>query len=179
VTPEDFDALFNGFSRTVFRLEALQTYTVGGAEAERLASFRAGRPRPQRNVATDPWLWRLAQSTIAGKRWSRAHIVDEPLSEYIRYELNGYLESQVVGEDIRIAVRGSQAALPDLQEDFLLFDGGTAMASGVSMRYDQEGHVLGFDLVTDRTELERYEKIRSLVMAAAVPLNTYLAVRSV
>lgn len=175
MTPEEFDDLFNNFSRTCFRLETRQTYTVGGPEADRLAAFRVGRPRPQRNVTTDPWLRRLAQSTMAGKQWSRAHVVDERLSEYVCYELNGYRESQVVGEEISIAVRQPGTELSDLHEDFWLYDGGTDGAQGVAMHYDSEGHILGFDLVTDTARLQQYERIRSLVIAAAVPLNTYLA----
>lgn len=177
MTPEEFDHLFDTFGQTCFRLETLQVYTVGGAEAERLASFRAGRPRPKRNVATDPWLWRMAQSTMVGKQWSRVHVVDEPLSEYLRYELNGYRESQVVGEDVSIAVRHAGSALADVRDDFWLYDGGTDGAKGVAMHYDPEGHVLGFDLVSDPKRLDEYERIRALVLTAAVPLNSYLAAR--
>ncbi len=39
MTPDDFDRLFNLFHTSVFRLEALPAYKVGGADAERLRAF--------------------------------------------------------------------------------------------------------------------------------------------
>jgi hypothetical protein len=48
-------------------------------------------------------LRRIALTTAAGKSWSRIHVIQEPLSEYLRYELIGYVESMAVGEEIRLA----------------------------------------------------------------------------
>jgi hypothetical protein len=87
----DFDGLLNSFQRTVSRLEALPAYDVGGAEAERIAAFRAGMARPDRNVRTDPRLARIALSTLVeGKRWERVRVVDDPLSDYQRYQMESH-----------------------------------------------------------------------------------------
>jgi hypothetical protein len=116
VTPEEFDALFDTFHHTVARLEALPAYDVGGQEAVRIQAFREGRPRPLRSVATDPWLARIAVSTItAGKRWTRVRVVDEPLTEYQRYQLTSHQESQAAGERVLIAPR---SAVGDVGPDF-------------------------------------------------------------
>ena len=64
LAPAEFDALFNSFGTDVVRLEALPFYAVGGTEQQRLDAFHARRPRPLRNVRTDPWLARIAVSTV-------------------------------------------------------------------------------------------------------------------
>jgi hypothetical protein len=48
-----------------------------------------------------------------GKSWSRVHVIQEPLSEYLRYELIGYVESMAVGEEIRLAYPLKDRALVD------------------------------------------------------------------
>ena len=117
----EFDALFNAFTTEVARLEALSAYAVGGSEQQRLDAFRGGHPRPLRSVRTDPWLARIAvSSVIAGKSWTRIRVVDTPMTDYQRYQMASYRESQAVGEQVRIALR---TAVGDVGPDFWLFDG--------------------------------------------------------
>jgi hypothetical protein len=172
VTPEEFDALFDTFHHTVARLEALPAYDVGGQEAARIQAFREGRPRPLRSVATDPWLARIAVSTItAGKRWTRVRVVDEPLTDYQRYQLTSHQESQAAGERVLIAPR---SAVGDVGPDFWLFDEAGPDAHAVVMRYDAEGHWLGANLVTGREEVRELGERLQAVAARAAPLNEFL-----
>ncbi len=119
MTSEEFNALFDAFHTTVFRLEGLPDYAVGGFDAERLAAFRDGKPMPERSVRTSPWLARIAVTTVNRKAWERVRVVDEPLTEYQRYELLAYQESQAAGEQIRVLTR-SEAG--EWGSDFWLFD---------------------------------------------------------
>lgn len=171
---EEFDAWFDRFERSTFRLETLQRYSVS-QEDERLRAFREGTARPVRSVGNSSWLRRMALTTMDGKRWQRVHIVEHPLSEYLRYQLLGYAESAVVGEDIRIADRVAHPDLAALNKDFWLFDADTDQAYALLMRYDEEGHFLGFDHTTDPNTLERCRVQRDLALEHAVGLNTYLA----
>lgn len=170
MTPEEFDALFDSFERTAFRWEGLPAYDVGGAEAVRIEAMRTGRPVPERSVRTDPWLARIAVTTVAGKDWRRVRVVDDPLTEYERFELNAYVEAQVAGDQNFIVTRGTIPEGPD----FWLFDSGTAQARGVLMRYDEAGHWLGAELTTDLTLLDELDRRREEAESAAVPLNVFL-----
>jgi hypothetical protein len=173
VTAASFDALFDSFERTVFRLEALPVYDVGGADAERFTAFREGRPLPVRSVRTNPWLARIAVSTVTGgKAWSRVRVVDSPLSDYQRYQLEAYRESQAAGEEILLAAR---SAVGELGPDFWLFDGGTPAARAALMHYTRDGKFQGFDLIEDRDELAKLQQVRTKAVAHAVPLNAFLA----
>lgn len=171
MTVEEFAALFDTFQHTAFRLEALQTYDEQ-AEAAAVRAFREGLPRPERSVRTSPWLRRVAVSTAQGKQWSRVRVVDYPLSEYTRYELVGYVESQAAGEQIQLV---NIEQVGNLGPDFWLFDAGTPEACAVLMRYTVDGKIEGFELVTDSAHLERLHDIQRTAEAHAVPLNAFLA----
>lgn len=168
-----FDSLFDSFTDTTFRLEALQTYAVSSEDA-RLRAFREGTPRPERSVRTDAWLRRMAVSTASGKLWTRVHAVEQPLSEYLQYELISYVESQAVGEQIGIADIDAHPRLREVP-DFWLFDWATDHAQAVLMHYSDDGRVLEREHVTDQARLDQLNQIRLIAQKVAAPLNTYLA----
>src|SRR5260370_37376704 len=77
--------LFGTFRESAFRLETLQYYVLAEDEPRRRA-FREGRPLPPRPGKTDSM--RLVRDAVAaGRRGHRVHVVDLPLSDYIRYGL--------------------------------------------------------------------------------------------
>jgi uncharacterized protein DUF6879 len=177
MTLEEFDQLFNRFTATAFHLETHQAYAVS-EEDERLRAWRDGRPRPERSVRTSPWLQRIASTTIAGKRWSRVHLIKEPLSEYLRYQLVGYVESQAVGEEIRLASINEYPELAGLGPDMWLFDSGTPGAFGVQLDFDEFGHLI--DIVSvDVDGVVELELERDLALDYSVSLAEYLATRQV
>lgn len=173
MTPAEFDALFDVAHSTIFRLEQLPAYAVGGAEEERIRAFREGTPRPERSVRTSLWMARIATSTVAGKSWSRTRVVDQPLTEYQLYELESYRESQAVGETISVVLRS--AIDEDGGPDFWLFDGGTQHARAVMMHYTEDGRLDRRELVEDAGRLAELDARRDTVSATAVPLNEFLA----
>lgn len=174
LTAAEFDALFDAFARTVVRLEALPSYAVGGAEQARIDAYQRGLPRPERSVRTDPWLARIAVSTVsAGKRWSRIRVVDDPLTRYQRYQMESYREAQACGDQISV-VRRSEVG--EVGEDVWLFDAGSTQAHAVWMRYRDDGSVASRDLVTDPQVLAGVASEIGRIAEAAVPLNEFLAV---
>jgi hypothetical protein len=102
----EFGARFDEFRHTAVRLEALPGYRVGGREAERIAAWREGRPRPERSVRTDPWLARIAMTTLAsGRGWERVRVFDDPPTAYQRQQIESYREAQAAGDRVVIASR--------------------------------------------------------------------------
>lgn len=164
-----FQALFDEARATVFRLEGRQTYAIA-ADDDELVAFRTGAPRPERSVRTSPWLARIAVSTATrGVAWSRVRVIEYPLTEYTRYELVTYVESQAAGEQILLSEE------PAPVDDFWLIDGGTEHAVGVWMRYDSDGVQLGRELVDDPDVLAEMARVAAAVTGAAEPLNVWLA----
>lgn len=168
----DFEAAFDQVLHSAYRLEALPRYRVGGAEEERFQAWRVGRPLPERSIKTNPWVARIAASTLAGRTWARTRVISEPMTDYERFELVGYAESQVVGDTTSIVAR---SVVGDLGPDFWLLDGGLPTARGIVMRYADDGTWLGMDSVTDPARLAEMQTIRERVEPMAVPLNLFLA----
>ncbi|MBA3906733.1 MAG: hypothetical protein H0X35_08650 [Pseudonocardiales bacterium] len=169
---EEFSALFDAASHSVFRLETLQTYAVPADDAS-LTAFRTGTPRPERSVSTSPWLRRVAATTIAGVAWSRVRVVEHPLTEYTRWELLAYVESQAVGEQVHMVARSD---VGDLGPDFWLLDAGTPMARAVLMHYTPDGELVNRELVTDVDTVADLAARRDVALTAeAISLNAFLA----
>jgi hypothetical protein len=170
----DFAACFDTFRSTAFRLETLQHYDAP-AEYERIAAFREGMPLPERSPRTSPWLRRVAETTAEGKRWSRVRVVDRPLSEYVRFELVTYVESQRAGEDIHVTDRQEHPALEALRTDFWLFDVETSQPFAALMEYDQQGRYLGAEVTSAPEAVRACTATRDLALRHSAPLATYLA----
>lgn len=166
---EEFGRLFTAFERSAFRLETLPQYLVED-EADEFADFQAGRPLPRRTPENDEWLRMIAEDTAAGKRWYRVHVVEQPLTAYLRYELACYPDSVAAGEEIWIAERDAHPELAALgHEDFWLFDDRIV----VLMRYDEEGHWLGAEHAP-AAQLDEYRRRRDLALEHAISLHDYL-----
>jgi hypothetical protein len=158
---------FSTFERSAFRLETLPAYDVPEEEA-RLRLFRSGAALPPRSPDTDEWLAFIARSVGAGRSVERVHVVTHPLSDYLRFELACYLENEAAGERVGIAVRDEASPLPELVEDFWLFDDEHVFV----MQYDANGRFLGAEPAADPA---RYRTLRERAQAAAVPLSRYRA----
>lgn len=176
MTPAELGACFDRFTATAFRLETLQHYA---GEEDRLRAFSQGLPLPERSVRTSPWLARIAVTTVTGKRWQRVRVIQEPLTEYTRYEMASYVESQAAGEEIRIVRRKDASVLAHsaaLRTDFWLMDAGTSDAFALILRYDlADGRFRDAELFTDPEVLARCQAARDLALSLSLPLNEYLA----
>ncbi|MGB8994090.1 MAG: DUF6879 family protein [Pseudonocardiaceae bacterium] len=167
---EDLIRLIDNVRRSAFRLETLPQYLVP-QEAEEFASWTAGNPRTPRTPDTHEYLAELQRDVARGIRWYRVHVLDQPLTAYLRFELYGYLANQKAGEEIYVVDRNAHPDLAELHVDFWLYDDETA----VHMVYDHEGRFLCPARVED---LDRYREMRDTAMRHAEPLNDYLARRN-
>lgn len=153
MTGDILDECFRWYTTSAVRLETFQSYDVGGSEAERIRAWKRGLPLPERSVRTSNYLREVAAGVLAGRERRRVRIVDEPISEYVSFELVGYAESQAAGEEIRIAVRqgGTPQAAKDLAgiaTDAWFFDLGTEDEACVLMHYEADGSYTGASLAT-------------------------------
>lgn len=171
MSPPDYSRLYDEFTHTAFRIETRQEYGIH-AEDPSLAAFRNGTARPERSVRTSPWLSRIAADTIAGKRWGRVRLVEWPLTEYTRWELHSYVESQAAGERIWLA----PAELVDYRgPDVWLFDVDTDHPAAFETIYTDDGAVRDRILVNDPDALGELARARDQALLVAVPLNEFLA----
>lgn len=163
---DDLRRIGNSAKKSAFRLETLSQYLVP-QEAEDFATWQAGRPIHRQTPENNEGLARIQRDTARGFRRYRVHILDLPLTDYLRFELHGYLDSTAAGSEIYVVDRDTHPSLGKFHEDFWLFDDETA----IRMIYDTEGYFLYPELVND---IEHYREIRDVAMFHAEPLHDYL-----
>lgn len=166
----DLLALYGQATWEAFRLETRQVYAVP-AESGQYQAFTEGRPLP-----ADPHVGRSMQVISAAARAGvlihRVHVVDLPLTTYLRYEMAAYAENTAAGEDVRIAVRSWHPDLAALTEDFVLFDPGSDRQAMVWMRYDDQGRLTGREYGT-ASDLAIATQQRDTALAHSVPLSEF------
>ena len=166
----EFGALFVNFKSSAFRLETLQKYSVGYEEAPFL-DFLAGK---ERYVHADQAEWAnlIRKNIAAGKTMSRVHVVVEPISDYICFELLWpYPESVAAGEDVRILPTTQLNWPPELpHEAFWLFDSEHAAI----MQYDDDGHFLRAQLTKEPARISQFLDWKDAAVKASIPYHNYV-----
>jgi hypothetical protein len=152
---------------SAFRLETLPQYLVP-QESEMFAEWQAGKPMPLRSPENHEGLARLQRDAARGFRNYRVHILDQPLTAYLRFELYLYLDGVAVGSEIYVVDRDTHPDLAELHEDFWIFDDELA----IRMIYDEEGHFLYPEPIDD---IEPYRVLRDTSLRHAELLTDYLA----
>ncbi|MFD3687879.1 DUF6879 family protein [Nocardiopsis sp. NPDC058631] len=168
LTSEKFGALFDGATQSIFRLETLPVYNPE-SEASVLKAYLDGEPCPLEGVTTS-YMKRVADQSARGIRRFRVHVVQSPLTDYLRCEMEwGYMRNSGAGEEIFVldtTEHGRPEALID--EDFWFFD----ETGVVRMHYREDGEFRHPELVV-APDLDHYRAQRDLAMEQAVPFNEY------
>lgn len=166
-----FDDQFTRARANIFRLETLQNYGNSGEEPA-LAAFLAGEPHLI-TPGKRRWTSIVRDRVAAGCAMQRVHVVTEPLTDYVKFELTwGYAPNVAAGEDIRIIPVAQHQPWPaDLPcEDFWLFDSTVLFA----MHYGTDGTWLGVERVTDPAAIDRACRCRTAALRLAMPWADYI-----
>lgn len=163
----DLEQLMDQVTKSCFRLESLPQYLVPQESAE-FTAWRSGAPRRPRTPQNNAWLAELEQIVARGIRWYRVRILDHPLSDYSRFELAGYRDTQAAGQQTYVADRRDHARLDSMHNDFWLMDDEVA----VRMIYDKDGTFVRVEQAEDASP---YVRLRDIAMECAEPLEDYLA----
>ncbi len=155
-----------------FRLETLPHYDAA-SDDEDYHRYLRGEPAPTAEVK-EAWLERLRTDTAAGRRWRRVHVVQPPLTDYLRYECEwGYTFNVAGGEDVRILDMSTSPAGADVLAavgDFFLVDHEHAVA----MDYGEVGRFRGA-LPVDPVMLATYQAMADAAWTLAEPFTTWWA----
>ncbi len=139
------DEFFAGFHASAFRLETLPQY-LGTSDAA-FRAFCEGRPLPlSERPAKQDWMRRVTDARAQGKRIYRVHVLDQPLTPYLQYELAAWLLDA------------------DSDKPFALL-----------MHYDAEGRFLNGEPSEVPVVIEKCRHRRNLALANSVPLDQFLS----
>lgn len=168
-----FYELFQSARYSIFRLETLSVYGSSGEKVPLAAFLSDGPYRP--SEGQDGWMAMLRSNARSGCVMRRVHVVAEPLTDYLRFELCwSYPFSVAAGEEIRI-VSVADAAWPvDVpRHDFWLFDS----CRLIDMHYDDHGNWLGVEPVDDPGRIVAANHARDAALHRSVPWATYVGDR--
>lgn len=161
------------FSESAFRLEARQHYAASG-EDDGLAAFLAGGEQPPLSDDDVAYLDAVRAARRREATWRRVHVVREPLSDYLRFELTWeYGPNAAAGEQVGIvALQAAQRWPGDVpMTDFWLFDSSVLF----ELRYDGGDRWLGIEEVTDPGQIVAACRSRDAALHHAQPWQDYLA----
>jgi hypothetical protein len=169
-----FKQKFHQFRYSVFRLETLQDYAGSGEDAA-LDAFHSGASTPQAQPGKDAWTAMIRGNVAAGRTLQRVHVVTEPITPYMQFELTwAYQPNVAAGEDIRIiSVGEGEPWPPSLPEgtDFWLFDSTHLYA----MQYTPDGAWLGTEPVSDPARIVQACAWRDAALHYGSPWASYIA----
>lgn len=167
ISGADFDDLFRGYRHTAWRLETRSFYGKLD-EDQPFQNWLAGKD-PGLDWFT-PWLRMVRAETATGKRMERVRLIDDPPSDYLRWELWGTPYNLGAGEDIRYLPREHPivAELPDF--DFWVFD------STIVARLEFDGdQFLGVTLSEEPDQVLAALRARDAAWHHALTFTEYMA----
>jgi hypothetical protein len=163
---EELVELIDSFQREALHLEMRDSY---GTEAElpHLAKWLAG----EADDATwlQPWFDKVRSATEAGRKFRRARVVSEPVSDYQKWVMKDSYRFVEAGEDIRWVPRSrvSTIALPG--NDYWLFDGKIV----VFLIFAANGLVVDRQKSTDQAAIALCRSAFDAVWELSIPDSEY------
>ena len=169
ISLESFYGHFTAASRSVFRLEALESYLVPEEQGE-IEAFQKGQDEPPPGTS-EKWHNLIRASTSKGVKWHRLRLIKEPVSLYIRYEIAwGYRYSVPAGEPVsvlRFSEFPSLKTSPPIFKDYWLFDESVL----IFLEYDLHGKFLGL-LKAPSVLAPCYVELREELLNISAPIQT-------
>ncbi|WP_371778736.1 DUF6879 family protein [Streptosporangium subroseum] len=167
ISAEERGRFFATFKREAVHLELRDHYATSDLERERFAAWKAGEADDLSWMS--PWCDRIRTAVAEGKRYRRACVVSEPLSEYRRFAYDVVGPSVEAGEEIRWVPRQLVSAVALPGNDFWMFDE-AAVVFGV---FSGDGEVTQRQLYTDPDVVKLCRDAFEAVWALSIPHGAY------
>jgi hypothetical protein len=165
---DEFDAMFESFQHTAFRLETRRRYR-SDEQTETYRRFTTGRPTGW--DLEDPWCRSRREQVAMGKRFERVRIMDNPPTPGQRYLLDNAARNIAVGEDIRYLWRADADRLDLPDEDAWLFDSRVIAL----LHFDADDDLTTVELITDPVQVARACQVRDAAWHFATPYQGFSA----
>lgn len=158
---------FESFKKYAFRLELLQQYLVPEEEKEFEEFKKTGTC--DNSEFEKYWIPVIERAHQRGAQMSRVHIIEAPLSDYLRFEIEGYKISQAAGEKVYFLSKKDWETIRNpIDHDFWLFDDELVL----TMNYDHSGKFIGNKQITDN--VEGYVELKNLLLDSSKNFQDYL-----
>jgi hypothetical protein len=167
ISAEERGKFFTTFKREAVHLELRDHYATSDLERERFAAWRAGEADDLSWM--QPWSDRIRKSVTEGRRYRRACVVSEPLSEYRRFAYDVVGPSVAAGEEIHWVPRRLISSISLPGNDFWMFDEEVV----VFAVFSGEGAVVERQLYTESDVVRLCRDAFEAVWAVSIPHHEY------
>ncbi len=166
-----WDNFWDKMEKEFFKVEVLQFY--GEDESESLTKYLNGDVEGALAILNEE-----AKSLSWGEdkpkvKKTRIHIVEQPLTPYILWEIEVYRRNNIpkVGEEIFLVDKKklTDVELPD--GDFIIFDGKMVSQN----HYDNNGKMKSIEFFEETDDITKYLELMKVLRERAVPMEEYLA----
>lgn len=168
LTGDAFDELFVTFEHTARKFECRESYGVPD-EDEPYQRFLASGDIDSDLAWFEEWAADMRTATGAGKTVQRVRVVDEPLSDYLRFETALGVHNAEAGEDIRYLARDDAERLALPTTDWWLFDARTL----ARLHFDDDGRPLGAEMIDDPKAVVEHAAAFDAARHYALPFDQY------
>lgn len=166
--PADLDELFETFKASAWRLEVRPSYGITGVDDPSFLDFLAGKPQDLSWFT--PWTDLMSlQIKERGKRVERVRVMDQPPSDYMRWEYDLNRFNAEAGEDIRYLPRDLARSIHLPDYDFWIFDN----AAVAFMVFAESGEFLGPAVVEDANITRQHRAYQDAAWELATPFERY------
>lgn len=168
ISPAEFGEVIHDFDHTAFRLELQDSY-LEAEEADLYAAFlRGDADAPTTVPELAEWYRRVSDHVRQGKRIERVRVQQDPPTDYQRFERWLDRWNVEAGERMRYLTRDRAHEIGLLPAagttDWWLLDS----CKLVAMRFDDEGHRIRNELITDPKVVIKACKWRDLAVHHSV-----------
>ncbi|MFZ1250170.1 MAG: DUF6879 family protein [Candidatus Microsaccharimonas sp.] len=158
-----WDTLWSDMKSEWFKLEVLQDYSA--EEGESLKAWMAGDKKRSVKLLTSEsleWLDDCRQKVESGVKLIRIHIVDYPLSEYIKWEIEAYKHRNIpLGkEDVYLLNRKDISSLNLPDGDLMIFD----KTNAVIGHYDESGYAVSQTFYDENDDISEFLELRAALL---------------
>lgn len=164
------------FTDSAFRLETRDNYD-GSGEDGAFSAFLTGAAPPAPSLDDLDYLASVRRATERGALWQRVHVLREPLTDYLSFELTWeYGPNVEAGEEIGIVVLRPGDDWPvDVPQDldFTLIDNRRLF----HQIYSDRGMWLGIEEVHERERIEQARRWRDAALRRAQSWTSYIKER--
>lgn len=164
VSGADYVAWFTQFSTSAWKLETQFDYSTD--EPDEYARWLAGEPDDL--AWLQPWLTTIKSITGAGKRFERVRVQSEPLTDYLRWQMEITPLNIEAGENIRMLAAATASKLELPTYDFWLIDD-----EQMAIVHRGPRGTLGGEFVTDPATVAQHQQWRQLAWQHAIPFAEY------
>ncbi len=158
-------------TKNIFRLEAIPEYNV----PEDLIAFEKWkRKKSDLDEASKKWLENLDKTKERGVKMQRVRVVQLPLSDYVKYEMNFWKHSIRNEEEILFLLENEyRKAIQTLNfkpRDFWMFDDKVL----IIFHYDETGDFVKEESITDEKTIKNYLGLKQKLLQLTIPMEELL-----